>query len=80
MKRAYGVGRKALVGQSQSRKPDYECPACDYRGRSDNVLQHMKLKSEFDSSGNPVHNIDQLSESKINHTKYFLDNNRTKKW
>ena len=38
MKRAYGGGRKALAGQSQSRKAVYKCLASDYTGISDNVI------------------------------------------
>ena len=80
MKRAFGGGRKALSGLPQSRKSDFECPVsvCDYTGRSDNVINHLKTKSEFDSSGNPVHNIEQLSESIQMHSKYFINNKLTK--
>ena len=57
MKRALGGGRKSLAGQSKSRKSDHECPVCDYVGRSDNVIQHLKNKAEFDSAGDPVDNV-----------------------
>ena len=62
MKRAVGGGRKSLAGQSRSRQSDFECPACDYVGRSDNVIQHLKNKSEFDSSGNPTKHVENLNE------------------
>lgn len=78
MKRALGGGRKSLAGQSKSRKSDHECPVCDYVGRSDNVIQHLKNKAEFDSAGDPVDNVENLSDIRKQHTQYFTDNKLTK--
>ena len=66
MKRALGGGRKALAGQAKSRKSVFECPVCDYVGRSDNVIQHLKNKSKLNSSGNPVKHFENLSEDRKN--------------
>ena len=80
MKRAYGGGRKALTGQPQSRKAVYKYLASDYAGISDNVIQHMKSKAQFDLFGIPVQNIDQFSGSKIRHTEYLFANNMSKNY
>ena len=81
MKRAPGGGRKGLTGTAPSRMSEFKCPVCDYIGRSDNVIYHLKNSSEFDS--NDTYGWPHLKDNKLKQKYTNWEGNKcllTERW